>query len=113
MELSDCSVILCIKRKNLIHRYKIFFMKRLFHFSEYLREKYNYPLQRIAIDLALGCPNRTNGGFGAGCIFCSEDGARARHLSRTGLDLAEQVQRGVEYVKKRYGASDSYIAYLQ
>ena len=88
-------------------------MKRLFHFSEYLKEKYNSPLQRIPIDLALGCPNRTNGGFGAGCIFCSEDGARARHLARTGLDLAEQVRRGIECVKNRYGASDSYIAYFQ
>ena len=89
------------------------FMKRLFHFSEYLKQKYNFSLQRIPIDLALGCPNRSNGGFGAGCIFCSEDGARARHLARTGLDLSEQVRRGVEYVKTRYNASDNYIAYFQ
>lgn len=89
------------------------FMKKLFHFSEYLREKYNFSLQRIPIDLALGCPNRSNGGFGSGCIFCSEDGARARHLSRTGLDLSEQVRRGIEYVKTRYGSGSQYIAYFQ
>ena len=88
-------------------------MKKLFHFSEYLFQKYQMPLQRIAIDLALGCPNRDNGGFGQGCIFCSEDGARARHLSRTGLDLASQVARGKEYIARRYGVSDGYIAYFQ
>ena len=88
-------------------------MKKLFHFSEYLLQKYQMPLQRIAIDLALGCPNRDNGGFGAGCIFCSEDGARARHLTRTGLDLASQVTRGKEYVKRRYGENAGYIAYFQ
>ncbi len=88
-------------------------MKRLLHFSEYLKEKYNSPLQRIPIDLALGCPNRANGGFGEGCIFCSEDGARARHLARTGLALPEQVRRGMEYVNNRYGKHDSYIAYFQ
>lgn len=88
-------------------------MKRLFHFSEYLKEKYGFPLQRIPIDLALGCPNRANGGFGPGCIFCSEDGARARHLAHTGLDLKEQVKRGIAYVNNRYGKTDAYIAYFQ
>ena len=88
-------------------------MKKLFHFSEYLSQKYSENLQRIPIDLALGCPNRTNGGFGDGCIFCSEDGARARHLQRGGLDLSEQVKRGREYVLRRYGACQSFIAYFQ
>lgn len=88
-------------------------MKTLFHFSEYLLQKYNMPLQRIPIDLALGCPNRTNGGFGEGCIFCTEDGARARHLTRTGLDLREQVARGRAYIASRYGEISSYIAYFQ
>ncbi|MBR2356838.1 MAG: TIGR01212 family radical SAM protein [Lentisphaeria bacterium] len=88
-------------------------MKHLFHFSKYLQQKYGSSLQRIPIDLALGCPNRSSGGFGEGCIFCSEDGARARHLSRTGLDLVEQVARGKEYIKRRYGECSSYIAYFQ
>ena len=88
-------------------------MKKLFHFSEYLLKKYQMPLQRIAIDLALGCPNRAGDGFGAGCIFCSEDGARARHLSRKGLDLASQVAAGKAYIARRYGATSGYIAYFQ
>ncbi len=88
-------------------------MKHLFHFSKYLQQKYNTVLQRIPIDLALGCPNRSNGGFGDGCIFCSEDGARARHLCRTGLDLAEQVRQGREYIARRYGECSSFIAYFQ
>lgn len=71
------------------------------------------PLQRISIDLALGCPNRSGGGWGEGCIFCSEDGARARHLSRTGLDLDSQIRRGKEYVARRYGSDVGYIAYFQ
>ncbi len=88
-------------------------MKNLFHFSEYLLNKYHTPLQRIPIDLALGCPNRANAGFGEGCIFCSEDGARARHLTRTGLDLPYQVQRGIQYVQNRYKDCSNYIAYFQ
>lgn len=88
-------------------------MDKMFHFSEYLLKKYQMHLQRIPIDLALGCPNRDGGGFGNGCIFCSENGARARHLSRTGLDLAQQVREGREYVAKRYPDCGGYIAYFQ
>ena len=88
-------------------------MKKLFHIGEYFQEKYSQPLQRIGIDLALGCPHRSNGGFGDGCIFCTEDGARARHLTRVGLNLVEQVACGIEYVKKRYGENVGLIAYFQ
>ena len=88
-------------------------MKNLLHLKKYFSDKYQKNLQRIAIDLALGCPNRNNGGFGEGCIFCSEDGARARHLSRTGLELSAQVEQGIRYVRQRYGDDTGFIAYFQ
>lgn len=88
-------------------------MQKLLFFSEYLRERYGQPLQRIAIDLALGCPNRDRDGFGSGCIFCAADGARARHLHRMGPDLAGQVAAGRDYVRSRYHSDGPYIAYFQ
>lgn len=88
-------------------------MQTLRFFSEYLRQRYGVPLQRIAVDLALGCPNRDRGGFGTGCIFCAENGARARHLRQCGLDLAGQVAAGRDYVRRRYGSDGPYIAYFQ
>ena len=86
-------------------------MKELNFFSDYLAKRYGRKLYRIPLDLALGCPNR-EGGFGAGCAFCAEDGSRARHLSRH-LDLAGQVAAGVEFARCRYGAEPPYIAYFQ
>ena len=88
-------------------------MQTLSFFSDYLRQRYGKPLQRIAVDLALGCPNRDRGGFGSGCIFCAENGARAKHLQQCGPDLAGQVAAGREYVRKRYGSDGPYIAYFQ
>ncbi len=89
----------------------IFTMERLTLFSDQLAERYGQKLQRISIDLALGCPNRENR-YGAGCIFCAEDGSRARHLARN-LNLKEQVESGVAYCKSRYHTSGPFIAYFQ
>ncbi|MCK4981699.1 MAG: radical SAM protein, partial [Victivallaceae bacterium] len=86
-------------------------MQKLRFFKEYLIEKYSHALYRIPIDLPLGCPNRENN-FGHGCIYCAEDGNRARHLKYK-LDLAGQVKSGIEFAARRYGAEPPYIAYFQ
>ena len=86
-------------------------MRYLRFFKEYLMDKYGHPLYRIPIDLPLGCPNRENN-FGEGCIYCAEDGNRARHLKYK-LDLAGQVKSGIDFATRRYGAKAPYIAYFQ
>jgi len=80
-------------------------------FKEYLMDKYKKPLYRIPIDLPLSCPHRVTGS-GKGCVFCPEDGARARHL-KNNLDLQIQVTTGINYVKERYGKDVGFIAYFQ
>lgn len=86
-------------------------MERLHFFSDSLARKYGKKLYRVGIDLALGCPNRADR-FGPGCVFCAEDGNRARHLSRH-LDLGKQVAAGIAFASERYGATPPYIAYFQ
>ncbi len=86
-------------------------MQKILFFSEYFAERYGRPLYRIPLDLALSCPNRVKNS-GRGCIFCAEDGARARHL-RHNLNLPEQVAAGVEYVIRRYQSEPPYLAYFQ
>ena len=85
--------------------------RRIFFFKDYLTEKFGYPLYRIPINLALGCPHKTKDS--SGCIFCAEDGARAIHLQRN-LKINEQIEEGIKYVHKRYDPSAAeYMAYLQ
>lgn len=86
-------------------------MRNLLFFSNYIQQKYGKKLYRIPIDLALGCPNRENR-FGPGCIFCAENGSLARHLARH-LNLHEQIARGIDFARSRYGAEPPYIAYFQ
>ena len=86
-------------------------MQQIRFFSDDIAARYGRRLQRIPLDLALGCPNRPDR-FGPGCVFCAEDGGRARHLARN-LDLAGQVRAGVEFARSRYGAEPPWIAYFQ
>jgi radical SAM protein (TIGR01212 family) len=85
--------------------------KNIYFFRDYLVNLYGKALYRIPVDLPLSCPNRKRNS-GKGCIFCADDGARARHL-RHHLDLPGQVQAGIEYAQKRYNATPPYIAYFQ
>ncbi len=80
-------------------------------FKDYFIEKYGKPLYKVPIDLALSCPNREQNN-GEGCIYCAENGARARHLSRN-LNLQEQVDSGIEFITRRYNATSPYILYFQ
>ncbi|UDQ96516.1 TIGR01212 family radical SAM protein [Lentisphaerota bacterium WC36G] len=86
-------------------------MDKLNFFSEYLIKEYGRQLYRIPIMLPFSCPNRVNNN-GEGCIFCADDGAKARHL-RHNLNLKEQVASGIEYAQNRYKATAPYIAYFQ
>ena len=78
--------------------------------NEYLVRRYGTALQRVPVDLGFGCPNRDERGKG-GCLFCAEDGGRARQV--TGIDEpALQVQQGSAFARRRYGAT-RFMLYIQ
>ncbi len=86
-------------------------MEELHFFADDLERRHGRRIHRIPVDLALGCPNRLNR-YGPGCVFCAEDGGRARHLGRS-LDLRGQVAAGRKFVSERYGSGGPYAAYFQ
>jgi len=71
----------------------------IYFFKDYLVEHYGQPLYRVSIDLPFSCPNRDEN-RGSGCIFCAEDGARARHLSYN-LQLEQQITASISYIQQR------------
>ncbi len=80
-------------------------------FSEYLRKKFSCPVHRVPINLPFLCPGRISHPRQI-CAFCHENGALAPHL-RPRMPLEEQVSKGIEYVRKRYGRDCLLIAYFQ
>ncbi len=79
--------------------------------SAWLKELFHEPVRKITIDVGLGCPNRDGTiGFG-GCIYCNPRGS-GTGASGQGMRVAEQVDRGIEFLSSRYGVR-KFIAYFQ
>ena len=101
---------------------------RFRNYSTYLREKYGQPVYRVAIDAGFTCPNRGPDRGMPGCVYCDEHGARAPYqgpaarLNREAAgvqplpgsqeDIRRQVERGITFLKGRYGAN-LYLLYFQ
>ncbi len=79
-------------------------------FQDYLFEKFSRKVYRVPLDLGLGCPR--GGGVDKRCFFCDDDGARASHIL-PGMDIEEQVQKGIAFVRRRYGNDCGLFAYVQ
>jgi radical SAM protein (TIGR01212 family) len=91
-------------------------LKSRYHrFRDYLFHRYNRRIHKVSLDAGFGCPNR--GGLdqrqGPGCIYC-ENAAFSPHArsEQHPLPLDEQLVRGIEFGRKRYGAS-GFFAYFQ
>lgn len=79
-------------------------------FPQWMRDHYGTILHRVPLDLGFGCPNRSENGTG-GCIFCAENGGRARQIT-TAETLEEQIEQGVRFARRRYRATE-FLAYVQ
>ncbi len=82
----------------------------IFQYSDYLRHRYHTTLHTVPLDAGFSCPHRNRDRSG-GCTFCPGDGARAVQLGKS-KTLGEQIEKGVRFARRRYGATD-FIAYLQ
>jgi uncharacterized protein len=79
--------------------------------SPYLRARFGREVHRVALDAGSTCPNRDGSkGFG-GCVYCDVDGSGNAEL-KSGFQLAEQLERGIERVLRR-DPNSGVIAYFQ
>lgn len=74
--------------------------------SEALRSRHGGRVWRLGLDGGFSCPNRegARGAGRGGCSFCGADGSRAPYLPGPGAALAEQVDAGIAFLRRRYGA---------
>jgi uncharacterized protein len=84
-----------------------------YSYSRYLKDRYGSAAYRVAVDAGFSCPNRLKGRDGEGCSYCEVAGARAVYLDTAAPDrLDVQVERGVRFLRKRYGA-EVLLLYFQ
>lgn len=77
-----------------------------------LRAKFGGRVQRVSIDAGFTCPNVDGTVARGGCVFCdnrSFSPSRRVRLKR----VLEQLDSGIQTVRKRYGKVHGFIAYFQ
>ena len=87
-------------------------MDRYRSYNAYLREIFGERVQKIPLDAGFHCPNRDGTISWGGCIYCDRQGSGSGAFIRRGESLEAQVLKGMEWAKKKYGAS-KFIAYFQ
>ena len=87
-------------------------LNRLYYpFSQYLRERYPFRVQKIPLAADFTCPNIDGRvGYG-GCLYCNNL-SFSPNAARPGVSIAQQIEEGIELYRLRFGAQ-KFIAYFQ
>jgi radical SAM protein (TIGR01212 family) len=86
-------------------------MRRFSSFGHYMRQNFGATVYKVNVDAGFTCPNR-DGTLGvSGCIYCNNDSFKPNSCRPT-MSVASQVEKGIDYVSKRYGARN-YLVYFQ
>lgn len=80
-------------------------------YSDFLGELFEGKIQKISVDLALGCPNRDGTLGTGGCIYCNNR-AFSPDSDKSGLDVSVQIERGKAFFARKYREM-RYLAYFQ
>lgn len=86
--------------------------RRLNAYSDYFKKHFGERVQKITIDAGFTCPNRDGSCGTGGCTFCNN---RAFNPSYNNPEksIADQINQGMAFHKKRYRKATRYLAYFQ
>jgi radical SAM protein (TIGR01212 family) len=82
---------------------------RYFSFSTYLKKRFGCRVYRVPLDAGFTCPTRDGTLSRGGCLYCDSRGSASAMIDRR-LPVHEQLLRGIETMRRRYGA-EKFIAY--
>lgn len=85
--------------------------KRIYFYSDFLKESYGEKVYKLPINVPGTCPNRDGKISSGGCIYCAESGAGYDALSKE-LSVSEQLNKNMHYIGEKYKAK-KFIAYFQ
>lgn len=80
-------------------------------YSQFLKEKFGQRVHKVPVNAGFTCPNRDGTVAYGGCTYCNID-SFTPESARARIPIKEQVQTGIDYLKKRVGAK-AFIVYFQ
>ncbi|MDW7695712.1 TIGR01212 family radical SAM protein [Flammeovirgaceae bacterium SG7u.111] len=86
--------------------------RRFNAYSNYLKRVFGGRIQKVSIDAGFTCPNRDGSKGNGGCTFCFNDSFTPSYCSESD-GISDQIEKGIEFHKKRYRKSTNFLAYFQ
>lgn len=85
--------------------------KRYREFGDFLRERFPFKAQKIAINAGFTCPNRDGSKGRGGCTYCNNQTFNPSYC-QTDKSVADQLAEGVRFFSRKYPEM-RYLAYFQ
>jgi len=85
--------------------------RRFNAYSNYFKKRFGERLQKLSVNAGFTCPNRDGTVARGGCTYCNNDAFSPSYCNAEN-SVAEQIQKGIAFHKKRYGAR-KFLAYFQ
>ncbi|RKY54927.1 MAG: TIGR01212 family radical SAM protein [Candidatus Neomarinimicrobiota bacterium] len=85
--------------------------ERYYHYSRYLRERFNSRVYKISLDAGFTCPTRNGTISYGGCLYCNNNSFALKRKESI-LPITQQIAEGVERLKK-YRKAKKFLAYFQ
>jgi radical SAM protein (TIGR01212 family) len=86
--------------------------RRINAYSDYFRKHFGERVQKITIDAGFTCPNRDGTCGTGGCTFCNNRAFNPSY-NHPEKSIADQIQQGMAFHRKRYRKATRYLAYFQ
>lgn len=85
--------------------------KRYREFGDFLRERFPFKAQKIAINAGFTCPNRDGSKGRGGCTYCNNQTFNPSYC-QTDKSVTDQLAEGVRFFSRKY-PDMRYLAYFQ
>jgi radical SAM protein (TIGR01212 family) len=80
--------------------------------NDAVKIRYGGRVQKVSVDAGFTCPNRDGLVATGGCTFCNNASFTPGYISRR-QSITEQIDTGLEFLKRRYPGTLRYLAYFQ
>lgn len=85
--------------------------KRYREFGDFLRERFPFKAQKIAINAGFTCPNRDGSKGRGGCTYCNNQTFNPSYC-QTDKSVTDQLAEGIRFFSRKYPEM-RYLAYFQ
>jgi len=86
--------------------------RRFNAFPDYFRRVFGSRMQKVSVNAGFTCPNRDGTRGTGGCTYCNNKAFNPSYCIPE-KPIIQQIDEGIEFLKRRYRKSEAYLVYFQ